>query len=150
VKIGADLRWSFEKWRNGMKSLSGSLAVLSLFVCTILPAGSAAAAKQPGQVWEVLNPSGTVEIAVVKPAQRITTLEGKTIVLRWNNKHNGDKVLDRVAELLNEKVPSAKVVKLYETEKSTIMTSGSKAESERIAKLAKDAKADLVIASQAD
>jgi hypothetical protein len=42
------------------------------------------------------------------------------------------------------------VVKLYETQPSTVMTSGSKAESQRIAKLAKEAKADIVIASQAD
>lgn len=133
-----------------MKLLKGSLAVLSVFTFTTLAAGPAAAAKQSGQTWEVLNPSGTVEIEMVKPAPRLTTLEGKTVVLRWNNKHNGDKVLDRVAELLSQKVPSAKVVKLYETEKSTIMTSGSKSESQRIAKLAKDAKADLVIASQAD
>lgn len=133
-----------------MKLLSGTLAILSLFAFSILPAGPATAAKQPEQAWEVLNPSGTVAIETVKPAQRITTLEGKTIVLRWNNKNNGDKVLERLAELLGEKVPSAKVIKLYETEKSTIMTSGSKAEAQRIAKLAKDAKADLVIAAQAD
>ncbi|KAB0668857.1 hypothetical protein F6V30_15175 [Oryzomonas sagensis] len=115
---------------------------------SILP--SMAAAKEDVQQWEVLNPTGIVDIKPVKPAPRLTTLEGKTIVLRWNDKHNGNNMLDRVAELLKEQVPSAKVIKLYEVDKSTIKISGSQKESARIAKVIKDLGADLVIASQAD
>jgi hypothetical protein len=58
--------------------------------------------------------------------------------------------LDRIAELLAEKLPSAKVIKIYEADKSTVKISGANAESTRIAKVIKDLKADIVIASQAD
>jgi len=107
-------------------------------------------AKEVEQEWELINPAGTIAIKVVKPASRLTTLEGKTIVLRWNSKHNGDNFLNRIAELLAEKVPNAKVIKVYEVDKSTIRTSGSSSESARIAKVIKDLKADIVIGSQAD
>ena len=119
--------------------LAGLLAIPTL--------GSAAEAIQE---WELINPSGTIAITPVKPAPRLSTLEGKTVVLRWNGKHNGNNFLDRIAELLAQKVPGAKVIKLYEGDKSTVKISGSNAESARIAKVIKDLKGDLVIASQAD
>jgi hypothetical protein len=108
------------------------------------------AAGEAIQEWELINPSGTIAITPVKPAPRISTLEGKTVVLRWNGKHNGNNFLDRVAELLAQRVPGAKVVKLYEVDKSTVKISGSNAESARIAKVIKNLKGDLVIGSQAD
>jgi hypothetical protein len=107
-------------------------------------------AKEAIQEWEFVNPSGTIAIQPIKPAPRLASLEGKTIVLRWNSKHNGDNFLNRVAELFAEKVPSAKVIKLYEVDKSTIKTSSSNQESQRIANVIKGLKADLVIGSQAD
>jgi len=111
---------------------------------------SLAGAKEQVQEWEVINPSGTISIQPIKPAPRLASLEGKTIVLRWNGKHNGNNYLDRVAELLAEKMPSAKVIKVYDLDKSTVKISGSNAESARIAKVIKDLKADIVIGSQAD
>jgi hypothetical protein len=107
-------------------------------------------AKEQAQEWEVINPAGVVEIKQEQLAPRITTLEGKTIVLRWNGKHNGDNFLNRIAELLKEKVPSAKVIKLYEVDKSTNKISGNLAESARIAQVIKGMKADIVIAAQTD
>ena len=86
-------------------------------------------AKEAIQEWEFVNPSGTIAIQPIKPAPRLASLEGKTIVLRWN---------------------SAKVIKLYEVDKSTIKTSSSNQESQRIANIIKSLKADLVIGSQAD
>ena len=130
---------------NRWKKSSWGLALLG---CLALPLP--ALATEAAQDWEVINPQGTVAIQEIKLAPRLTTLEGKTIVLRWNSKHNGDNYLDRVAELLAQKVPSAKVIKLYEQDKSTVRTSSSNAESLRIAKVIKGMKADLVIASQAD
>jgi hypothetical protein len=121
---------------------------LALLGCLALPLP--ASATEAVQEWELINPQGTIAIKEIKPASRITTLEGKTIVLRWNGKHNGDNYLNRVAELLAEKVPSAKVIKLYEVDKSTSKISSSNAESERIAKVIKGLKADIVITSQAD
>jgi hypothetical protein len=114
----------------------------------VLP--SLASAKEQIQEWEVINPSGTISIQPVKPAPRLASLEGKTIVLRWNGKHNGNNFLNRIAELLAEKMPGAKVIKVYDLDTSTVKISGSNAESARIAKVIKDLKADIVIGSQAD
>jgi hypothetical protein len=130
-----------DRWKKGFWGLA-------LLGCLTLPLP--AFATDAGQDWEVINPQGTIAIKEMKLAPRLTALEGKTIVLRWNGKHNGDNYLNRVAELLAEKVPSAKVIKLYEVDKSTVRTSSSNAESLRIANVIKGMKADLVIASQAD
>lgn len=128
------------------------MAVVSFAVIfgTILCMPVISIAKEPTLSWEVINPAGVVQIKQVQVAPRINTLEGKTIVLRWNGKHNGDNFLDRIAELIKEKVPSAKVVKLYEVDKSTIKISGAIAESTRIAQVIKGMRADIVIGSQAD
>lgn len=111
---------------------------------------SASSIKGKNQEWEVINPAGTIEIKTAKPAPRPTSLEGKTILLRWNFKHNGNHYLDRIAELLVEKVPSAKVVKIYEIDRSTINQSGSLEDSTRLARVIADFKPDLVISAQAD
>ena len=107
-------------------------------------------AKEQAQQWEIINPAGVLEVKSFKAAPRLTSLDGKTIVLRWNEKHNGDNFLNRIAEILKEKVPTAKVIKLYEVDKSTVKISGSAQESARIAKVIKELKADIVIASQTD
>jgi len=124
------------------------LWVTMLGICMCVP--QLAVAKEAPQEWELIKPDGIIEIEPVAPAPRLTTLEGKTIVLRWNGKHNGDNFLNRIAELFQEKVPSAKVIKLYEADKSTIKISGSAQESARIAKVIKEMKADMVIAAQTD
>ena len=124
--------------------------LLAIMLGMLLFVSQLAIAKEQAQEWEVINPAGTVQIKQEQLAPRINTLEGKTVVLRWNGKHNGDNFLDRIAELLKEKIPSAKVIKLYEVDKSTIKISGSMAESARIAQVIKGLKADIVIAAQTD
>ena len=128
--------------------ISRGFFALALGILLIMPAISVA--KERTQEWAVLNPTGTIDIKQVQLAPRITTLEGKTIVLRWNDKQNGDNFLNRIAELLKEKIPSAKVIKLYEIDKSTVKISGSVAESARIAQVIKGLHADIVIAAQTD
>jgi hypothetical protein len=125
-----------------MRSLLAALAILAFFAVP-------AAAESP-QEWEVLNPTGVIRKADIKPAPRLTSLEGKTIVFRWNGKHNGDNYLARLTELMAQKVPSAKIVKAWETDPSMNKISGSATESKRIAKALKDMKADMVIAAQCD
>ena len=78
------------------------------------------------------------------------SLEGKTVVLRWNSKFNGDKFLDRLGELLIQKVPKVKIVKMYLVDPSTVMVSKNMEESLSIAARIAERKPDLVIASQAD
>ena len=106
--------------------------------------------KGKKQEWEVINPAGTIEIKTAKPAPRPTTLEGKTILLRWNFKHNGNHYLDRISELLAEKAPSAKVIKIYEIDRSTINQSGSLEDSTRLARILASFNPDLVISAHAD
>lgn len=122
--------------------------IVALGTVLLLGAFSAQAMEKP-QEWELVNPSGVIKQAQVEPAKRITALEGKTIALRWNGKNNGNVVLDRLAELINKRYPSAKVVKTY-TDKSLNTISGTPANSERIAKAVAAVKPDLVIASQGD
>ena len=112
--------------------------------CLVMPAIAAqgAQAAEKPQEWELVNPAGIIEKASVDPAKRIAS--------RWNSKHNGDVVLNRLAELLAKKYPSATIVKTYETDKSLNAISGTAAESERIAKAVASVKPDLVIASQCD
>lgn len=107
-------------------------------------------AAETAQEWELINPSGAIEKSSVDPAKRITSLEGKTIVLRWNYKHNGDVVLDRLNDLLTQKYPTSKIIKIYKQDPSTNKISGNPAESSRIADVIAGVKPDIVIASQAD
>jgi hypothetical protein len=110
-----------------------------------------AAAPAPAvQEWDLITPIGVIEKAISKPAPRITTLEGKTIALRWNGKHNGDVVLNHLAQLISQKFPTAKVVKTYEADQSLNKISGSEAEADRITKTIGAVKPDILIASQAD
>jgi ABC-type Fe3+-hydroxamate transport system substrate-binding protein len=77
-------------------------------------------------------------------------LEGKTVVLRWNGKPNGDKLLERVAELLTEQAPGVKIIKLWETEPGTAISSDDAEVSLQIAEKIAALAPDLVIASQCD
>jgi hypothetical protein len=106
--------------------------------------------KEMKQEWEFINPAGTIEIKIASLAPRLTTLEGKTVLLRWNFKHNGNHYLDRIAELLSENVPTAKVIKIYEIDRSTINQSGSLEDSIRLAREIADLNPDLVISAHAD
>ena len=123
--------------------------IVALGTVLLLGAFSAQAMEKP-QEWELVNPTGVIKLAQVEPAKRITSLDGKTVALRWNSKHNGDVVLDRIAELMAQKYPNTKVIKTYKTDPSLNGISGSASESERVAKAVASVKPDLVIASQGD
>jgi len=114
------------------------------------PRQSPATFKEEPQVWEILDPSGTIERKTATPAPRLESLEGKTVLLRWNFKHNGDLYLDRIAELLAKKVPGIKMIKIYEVDRSTINQSGSLEDSARLAKVIAARKPDLVIGAHGD
>ena len=90
------------------------------------------------------------KIGPVKVNPHPASLEGKTVLLRWNSKINGDKYLTRVAELLNQQVKNVKVVKMWEVDKSTAAISKDGPASEQVTAIIANLKPDLVIASQAD
>ena len=129
-----------------------TLVLSAMAACLAAPVISApeAYATEKPQEWELVNPAGIIQKASIDPAKRITSLDGKTIALRWNSKHNGDVLLNHLAELLAQKYPTAKIVKLYETDTSLNGISGAASESERVAKAVASVKPDLVIASQCD
>ena len=129
-----------------MRKLSRIIAVGAVL---LLGTPLAQAVEKP-QEWELVNPSGVIKLAQVEPAKRITSLDGKTVALRWNGKHNGDVVLNRIAELMAQKYPKTTIIKTYETDPSLNAISGTPANSERITKAVAAVKPDLVIASQGD
>ena len=124
-------------------------AALLLGVPVAQVSASAPNAEQPLE-WNLVNPSGAIKIAQIQPAKRISTLDGKTVALRWNGKNNGDVVLDHLYDLMSQKFPKTKFIKMYQKDPSTVGISGSASESERIAKSVASVKPDLVIASQGD
>ena len=123
--------------------------LLALGAAMLLGAPAVQASEQP-QEWDLVNPAGVIKIAQIKPAKRISTLDGKTVALRWNGKNNGDVVLDHLCDLMSKKFPNTRFVKIYQKDPSTVGISGSAPESERIAKSVASVKPDLVIASQGD
>lgn len=133
-----------------MQKLKSSLILWMGMLRNFLSGPHLSVTGETAPQWELINPSGVIEVTFFKTALRLSSLDGKTIVLRWNEKHNGDNFLNRIAELLKKNVSSAKVIKLYETDKSTSEISGSAEESVRIAEVIKGLKADIVIAAQAD
>ena len=126
-----------------------------LFIATILTGllGSSIdiAAKEKIQEWELINPEGVVKIEQMKLNPHPSRLEGKTIMLRSNGKHNGDKFLIRVGELLKEKVMDIKIIYSWEVAPETVdPITGSLERSKKFAQKLASFKPDLVIASQAD
>jgi predicted transcriptional regulator with HTH domain len=77
-------------------------------------------------------------------------LEGKTVLLRWNGKYNGDKFLARLGELLTQQVKNVKILKLWEMDSTTVAISKNGEASEEVANKIARLKPDLVIAAQAD
>ena len=124
------------------------IALTTVLVWVTWPAPGMA--KEGVQTWELVNPAGVIKTIPIKMAARINTLEGKTIALKWNQKPNGQIFLDRVAELLKEKVPGVKIVKMYEVEPTTIPQSANMDVADQKAKLIAKYKPDLVIGSQCD
>lgn len=99
--------------------------------------------------WEFLNPEGVRVSGTVKFNPRPANLAGKTVVLTWNGKPNGNVLLNRIAELLAGEVKDVTIVKLWEVFPSIIRTY-SLERSEALAKAVFDHKADIAINSTCD
>ena len=103
------------------------------------------------QTWELVNPEGVVKVERLRLSKRPTTLEGKTVVLRWNGKPNGDVFLDRVAAMLSREVKPVRVIKAWEAVPETIEPiSGSQELSLALMRKLAALKPDLVIGAQGD
>jgi hypothetical protein len=108
-------------------------------------------AKEMKQKWEFLNPEGVIKIEPMGVNPHPSTLEGKTVMLRWNGKHNGDKFLERIAELLTDTVKGLKVIKSWEVAPETVdPIAGSQERSQEFARAIARFKPDIVIGAQSD
>ena len=100
--------------------------------------------------WQFINPEGLSQIEETRATPHPRDLAGKTVLLRWNGKHNGDVFLTRIGELIAEEVKGVTVIKAWETLPST-KTAEQKADASRAtAKMLAGLKPDIVIGSQAD
>ncbi len=124
------------------------LVVLTMATLMVLPIVSIA--KEAPQDWELVNPEGVVKITPMEVNPHPKSLEGKTILLRWNGKHNGDNFLTRIGELLKEKVKGVKIVKSWEVAPWTAIIAGNPDKSKQIVDTLAKEKPDIVIASQCD
>jgi len=106
--------------------------------------------KESTHQWDLINPEGFVRFEALRPAPRLRTLESKTVVMRWNGKANGDHYLNRVGELLSEKMPGVKVIRLWDKYLSTACISQSPSESRGVALKIAELRADMVIGANAD
>ena len=100
--------------------------------------------------WKLVSPEALVQIeaAPVNPHPR--DLSGKTVVLYWNGKPNGDLFLNRIAELLIERVENVRVIKAWEVRPASRRTDptaeASRATAEELAGL----NPDLIIGAPGD
>jgi len=93
---------------------------------------------------------GVPKIGPVRINTHPGTLEGKTILLRWNGKYNGDKFLSRIGELLAGQVKNVRIIKMWEVDSNTAIISKKMDVSEQIASKIAALKPNIVISAQAD
>ena len=134
--------------KNKLCGKEGLWLVVFLSGLLFLPAPGLA--KEAVQQWELINPEGVVKIEPMQVNPHPSTLEGKTVMLRWNGKHNGDLFLDRVGELLSEKVKDVKIVKSWEVAIETAEISQNENKSKQFIQKLAAFKPDIVIGSQCD
>lgn len=135
-----------------------ALAIVLPAACVKSPERSEQASKHPEVIkaveTEKLDESRQkaedYHIGQVRMNPHPASLEGKTVVLRWNGKFNGDILLNNLAGLLSENMKGVKVVKMWEEEPSTAMTSYNQHNTELFSEKIAALKPDLVIASSAD
>src|SRR5512138_1628589 len=100
--------------------------------------------------WELINPEGVAKSEFKLANPHPTVLEGKTILLRWNGKHNGNVFLDQIGRLLEEKINNIKILKAWEVFPEYGNSSQNLEASKKIAAKLAEFKPDIVIASQCD
>ncbi len=101
--------------------------------------------------WKLLNPEGVEQSAnsnTLSPHPR--DLSGKTVVLHWNGKHNGDLFLGHVSAALEARFPGVKFIRGWEAVPYAMQISHNPDTSRKIARQLADLHPDLVIGGQGD
>ena len=106
--------------------------------------------KTGQEKWVLINPEGTVLLETISAKPRPKRLENRTVLLRWNGKHNGDLFLNRIGELLVEKVKDVKIVKAWEAIPETKVITSNADKSKEFAKKLCELKPDISIGAQGD
>lgn len=119
-----------------------------LLALIVLPA--IVLSEEGGGDLRLINPEGVVNIEPMKVNPHPSTLEGKVVVLQWNGKQNGDRFMDEIAALLNEKVKDIKIIKAWQDAPEVKIISQNPEKSRQLAQRIVAFKPDLVIAGQAD
>jgi hypothetical protein len=140
------------KTRGCLITIGVLLIAVGLLTLTERSFAEGATPASPPTSFEVLNPEGVVQVEpTVKLNPHPSTLEGKTIMLRWNGKHNGDRFLNRIRELLVKEVKGVKIIRSWEVVPQTVEPiTGSQERSMELMKKLAAYKPDLVIGAQAD
>ena len=123
---------------------------LALVLLTLWALPIAALAKETSQNWELVNPEGVVKLEPMEINPHPASLEGKTVVLRANGKHNSDNFQTQIAELLQKEVKGIKIIKSWEAVPETFRSSQNPDLSKEFAQKIAALKPDLVIGSQCD
>ncbi|HET6515640.1 MAG TPA: hypothetical protein VFG09_10810 [Thermodesulfovibrionales bacterium] len=106
--------------------------------------------REGGDEVKLINPEGVVNIEPMKVNPHPVSLEGKTVVLQWNGKQNGDNFLNQVAALLIENVKNIKIIKAWQEAPEVKIISQNPEKSRQLAQRIAAFRPDLVIAGQAD
>ena len=100
--------------------------------------------------WELVSPEGAVQIEKGRVNRHPEDLMGKTVLLHWNGKHNGDIFLNRVGELILEGSRDTRIIKGWEAVPATKQISQNPAASKLIAQKLSSLMPDIVIGAPGD
>jgi hypothetical protein len=100
--------------------------------------------------WKLVNPEALVQIEADQVNPHPKDLSGKTVVLYWNGKPNGDLFLNRIGELLAERVDNVKVIKAWEVRPFTKRTDPTVEASRGTAQELAGLNPDLIVGAPGD
>ena len=100
--------------------------------------------------WRLVSPAPVVGTAQNRLCPHPEDLSGKTVLLYWNGKPNGDVFLNRLGELLIENTPDMTLIKAWEADFRTTQAEPTHAGSRAAASLLAGWRPDLVIGAPAD
>jgi hypothetical protein len=100
--------------------------------------------------WKLVNPEALVQIVADQVNPHPKELSGKTVVLYWNGKPNGDLFLNRIGELFIERVNNVKVIRAWEVRPTTKRTDPTFEASRATARELAGLNPDLVVGAPGD
>lgn len=100
--------------------------------------------------FKLVSPEASIQLACNEVNSQPADLSGKTVLLYWNGKPNGDLFLNRIGELLTANVSALRVVKAWEVAPSSRHTEPNHSASRETAAMLAESKPDLVIGAPGD